>query len=67
VDHLVNNAGIAHSFFFTDTKDLQALTSTFVRFETPPLMDEVLLISKLNLLATSCSVGDLEIHLLRIY
>jgi len=29
LDHLVNNAGIAHSFFFTDTKDLQALTSTF--------------------------------------
>jgi short-subunit dehydrogenase len=29
LDHLVNNAGIAHSFFFSDTKDLQSLTSTF--------------------------------------
>lgn len=33
VDHLVNNAGMAHSFFFTDTKDLKALTSTLVRFK----------------------------------
>ncbi|KAG0555394.1 hypothetical protein M758_12G168300 [Ceratodon purpureus] len=29
LDHLVNNAGVAHSFFYTDTKDLRSLTSTF--------------------------------------
>jgi short-subunit dehydrogenase len=28
LDHLVNNAGVAHSFFFTDTKDIKALTTT---------------------------------------
>ncbi|XP_024356964.1 11-beta-hydroxysteroid dehydrogenase isoform X1 [Physcomitrium patens] len=28
LDHLVNNAGVAHSFFFSETKDLKALTST---------------------------------------
>ena len=62
VDHLVNNAGVAHSFFFSDTKDLQSLTSTFVRFVSTLLMDKAS-ISKLNVLTMSAAfkreLGDL--------
>lgn len=31
MDHLVNNAGVTHSFLFSDTADMKGLTATMVK------------------------------------